>query len=54
VPWASVLAAHRDEVIVEIGVQAGSGGAYTDGTTAYADNVVIDAGGKRAQYDFGG
>ena len=52
--YASVLAAHGNDVVTSVRVQAGDSGAYSDNSTALVDNVVIGINGTLARYDFGG
>ncbi len=54
VSYASVLAAHGNDVVTSVRVQAGDSGAYSDQSTALVDNVVIGINGTLARYDFGG
>jgi hypothetical protein len=51
--WADVLAAHGNEPVDAIRVQAGDGGAYSNDSKAFIDDVVIGINGVLAKYDFG-
>lgn len=52
VSWASMIAAHGDEVVTQIRVQAGCAGDYSDGSMAYVDDVVLVGGEHATHWDF--
>jgi hypothetical protein len=52
-PWNTVVADEGDSIISGVYISAGCSGGYSDGTTAYADNLSLTVGGKHTVYDFG-
>jgi hypothetical protein len=52
ITWAQMIAAHGDDTVTELRLQAGCAGAYSNGSTAYVDDVLLIGGGHIARYDF--
>jgi hypothetical protein len=53
ITWAELIEEHGDELISQIRVVAGCSGDYSEGSTAYVDDIVLDAVGETARFDFG-
>jgi hypothetical protein len=51
--WDTLVRDHGGETISRLVISAGCGGAYSNGSTAYADNLELDIAGNRALFDFG-
>jgi hypothetical protein len=54
--WTALLAAYPNEKIDYIALQAGNGGAFTDGSTSHVRNVTLEVTGAEAtfaNYTFG-
>jgi hypothetical protein len=52
ITWAELIDEHGDETVTELRVQAGNAGAYSKGSTAYVDDVLLAAGDQVLRYDF--
>jgi hypothetical protein len=53
ISWNALISGHGTDVITQIRVQAGCAGAYSNGETAYADDVSITVQGERTEFNFG-
>jgi hypothetical protein len=51
--WDTLVADHGNETISRLVISAGCGGDYSNGSTAYADNLELDIAGDRRVFDFG-
>lgn len=51
--WNTVVGDEGDRVISGIYVSAGCSGAYSDGATAYLDNLELTVAGQHTVFDFG-
>ncbi len=53
ITWNQLIAAHGNDTIAQIRIQAGCAGAYSAQTVAQADDLTVVADGQKAVYDFG-
>jgi len=54
--WAQLIAAHGDEPVTYVQIQAGNAGSFSNGSTSHVRNVTLEATGVNAafsSYTFG-
>ena len=51
--WDTLVRDHGTETISRIVISAGCSGDYSNGSTAFADNLELDIAGKRHVIEFG-
>ena len=49
-----MIAAHGNDLVQSVNIQAGDSGAYSEGATALVDHVTLGASGLLMRFDFGG